>query len=247
MFLVSDFICLWFCVFCEDKGNWGAMRGGGTHPPPKWIEGIKYVGFHVGIRFEFVFYLARALLVSPWLYGDSFFRCYQPWLINCRALSLMTKRLSARRQHLKHQISQKIVSILLLLLECMGKRMIVSNPKITSQKGYPFWPTHINSLPISLFRTASMMDFLHPFFVVRIHKLQNHPSMPMSPRLSQGGATCRPHMAWVPFLFLHHMESTQLYESESFVIMLQMMNLTRMAIPHCIFNVTQLGTSTMPQ
>jgi hypothetical protein len=33
----------------------------------------------------------------------------------------------------------------------------------------------------------------------------------------------------------------------NYVIMLQMMNLTRMAIPHCIFNVTQLGTSTMPQ
>ena len=33
------------------------------------------------------------------------------------------------------------------------------------------------------------------------------------------------------------MESTQLYELESFVIMLQMMNLTIMTIPHCIFNV----------
>jgi len=164
--------------------------------------------------------------------------------------SLTRNGQSAPRQsaptRLKHQISQEIVS-LLLLLECMGNQMIVSNPKITSQKGYPFWPTHINSSPISLFRTASMMDFLHPFFVVRIHKLQNRPSMPMSPRQSQGGATCRPQMAWVLFLFLHHMESTQLYESESYVIMLQTMNLTRMAIPHCIFNVTQLGTSTMPQ
>ena len=147
---------------------------------------------------------------------------------------------------LKHQISQEIV-FLLLLLERMGNQTIVSSRKITSQKGYPFWPTHINSLPISLFRTASMLDFLHPFFVVRIHKLQFRPSMPMSPRQSQGGATCTPQMAWVPFLLLHHMESTQLYELESFVIMLQTMNLTRMAILHCIFNVTQPGTSTMPQ
>jgi hypothetical protein len=92
-----------------------------------------------------------------------------------------------------------------------------------------------------------MMDFLHPFFVVRIHTLPNRPSMPMSLRQSQGGATFTPQMAWVPFLFLRHMESKQLYESESYVIMLQMMNLTRMAIPHCIFNVMQLVTSTMPQ
>ncbi len=97
--------------------------------------------------------------------------------------------------------------------------------KITSQKGFPFWPTHINSSPISLFRTASKMDFLNPIFVVRIHKLQNHPSMPMSIRQrSQGGATCKPQMVWVLFLFLRHMESTQLYKSESFVIMLQTMN-----------------------
>ena len=87
------------------------------------------------------------------------------------------------------------------------------------------------------FKTASKMDFLHPFFVVRIHKLQNRPSMPMSPRQSQEENTCRPQMAWVPFLFLCHMESTQLYESELYVFMLQMMNLTRMAIPHSIFNV----------
>jgi hypothetical protein len=33
----------------------------------------------------------------------------------------------------------------------------------------------------------------------------------MSLRQSQEGATCRPQMAWVPFLFLHHMESTQMY------------------------------------
>jgi len=92
-----------------------------------------------------------------------------------------------------------------------------------------------------------MMDFLHPFFVVRIHKLHNRPSMPMSLSQSQGGATCRPQMALVPFLYLHHMESTQLNDSESYVIMLQMMNLTRMAIPHCIFNVMQLVTSTMSQ
>ena len=52
---------------------------------------------------------------------------------------------------------------------------------------------------------------------------------------------------WVPFLYLHHMESTQLYKSEPYVIMPQMMNLTRMAIPHCIFNVTQWATSTMSQ
>jgi hypothetical protein len=105
----------------------------------------------------------------------------------------------------KHQISQEIV-FLLLLPERMGNQTVVSSRKITSQKGYPFWPTptHINSLPISLFRTASMLDFLHPFFVVRIHKLQFRPSMPMSPRQSQGGATCTPQMAWVPFLFLRH-------------------------------------------
>jgi len=36
---------------------------------------------------------------------------------------------------------------------------------------------------------ASMMDFLHPFFAVSIHKLQNRPSMPMSLRQSQRGAT----------------------------------------------------------
>jgi hypothetical protein len=68
------------------------------------------------------------------------------------------------------------------------------------------------------------MDFLHPFFVVSIHKLQNRQSMPMYLCQSQGGATCMPQMAWVPFLFLRHMESTQMYESESFEIMLQIMN-----------------------
>ena len=81
------------------------------------------------------------------------------------------------------------------------------------------------------------MDFLHPFFVVRIRKLQNHPSMLMSLCQSQEGATCMPQITWVPFLFPRHMESTQLYESESFVTMLQMMNLIKMVIPHYIFNV----------
>ena len=57
----------------------------------------------------------------------------------------------------------------------------------------------------------------------------------------------KPQISWVPFLFPHHMESTQLYESQSFSIMLQMMNLTRKAIPHCIFNVTYLGNSIMSQ
>jgi hypothetical protein len=64
--------------------------------------------------------------------------------------------------------------------------------------------------------------------------------MPMSLCQSQGGAgaTCTSQITWVLFLFPRHMESTQLYELESFVIMLQMMNLTIMTIPHCIFNVT---------
>jgi hypothetical protein len=169
-----------------------------------------------------------------------------PWPMS--AFSHDTRKgLSAPRQFLKPQISRERMS-LLLLLEHMGHRMIVSNWKITSRKGYPSWPTHsIYSSAISLFRTASKMDFLHPFFVVRIQKLKNRPSMPMSLRQSQGGATCRPQMTWVPFLFLLHMESTHLNESESFVIMLQTMNLTRMAILYYIFNLTQLGTSTMPQ
>jgi hypothetical protein len=34
---------------------------------------------------------------------------------------------------------------------------------------------HIHSLPISLFRTASKMDFLYRFFVVRFQELQNLP------------------------------------------------------------------------
>ena len=38
-----------------------------------------------------------------------------------------------------------------------------------------------------------------------------------------------------------------MYESESFVIMLQMMNLMIMVIPHCVFNVTQMGNSTISQ
>jgi hypothetical protein len=54
---------------------------------------------------------------------DSFFRCYQPWSINCRALSLTRKRLSAPRLHLKPQISWERLSLLLLLLERMGNRM----------------------------------------------------------------------------------------------------------------------------
>ena len=49
---------------------------------------------------------------------------------------------------------------------------------------------------------ASKIDFLHPFFAVSIHKLQNRPSMLMSPRQSQGGATCMPQIPWVPFCFL---------------------------------------------
>jgi hypothetical protein len=97
------------------------------------------------------------------------------------------------------------------------------------------------------FRTASKMDFLYPFFIVGIHKLQNRPSMPVSLCQSRGGANCMPQITWVPFLFLRHMESMQLYKSESYVFMLQMMNLTKMVIPHCIFNMTQPGTSTMPQ
>jgi hypothetical protein len=75
----------------------------------------------------------------------------------------------------------------------------------------------------------------------------HRPSMTMSLSQSQGGTTCKPQISWVRFLFPHHMESTQLYESQSFSIMLQMMNLTRKAIPHCIFSVTYPGNSTMPQ
>jgi len=54
-------------------------------------------------------------------------------------------------------------------------------------------------------------------------------------------------ISWVPFLFLRHLESTQMFESQSFSIMLQMMNLTIKAIPHCIFNMTYPGNSTIPQ
>jgi hypothetical protein len=55
----------------------------------------------------------------------------------------------------------------------------------------------------------------------------------------------KPQINWVTFLFPHHLESMQLYESQSFSIMLPMMNLTRKAIPHSIFNVTYPGNSTI--
>jgi hypothetical protein len=55
----------------------------------------------------------------------------------------------------------------------------------------------------------------------------------------------KPQINWVTFLFPHHMESMQLYELQSFSIMLPMMNLTRKAIPHSIFNVTYPGNSTI--
>ena len=116
---------------------------------------------------------------------------------------------------------------------------------LTSRMEYLFWWMHLNSSPIRIFLNASKMGFLMPYFVVWIRKLHNRPSMTMSLRQSQGGTTCKPQISWVPFLFPHHMESTQLYESQSFSIMLQMMNLTRKAIPHCIFNVTYLGNSTI--
>jgi hypothetical protein len=38
-----------------------------------------------------------------------------------------------------------------------------------------------------------------------------------------------------------------MFESQSFSIMLQMMNLTRKAIPHRIFNMTYPGNSTISQ
>ena len=88
------------------------------------------------------------------------------------------------------------------------------------------------------------MDILHPFFGVCIHKLQNCQSMPMS---EPGRSYLQATDGLGPIFFLCHMKSTQLFESKSSVIMLQMMNLMRMAISHCIFDVTQLGTSTMPQ
>ena len=61
--------------------------------------------------------------------------------------------------------------------------------------------------------------------------------MPMSLRQNQEGTTCRPQMEWIMFPFLRHMESMQLYKLESYVIMHQMMNLMKMAMPRCILNV----------
>ena len=75
---------------------------------------------------------------------------------------------------------------------------------LTSRKEYLFWWTHSNSSPIRILLNAPKMGFLIPYFVVWIRKLHNRPSMTMSLSQSQGGTTCKPHISWVPFLFLSH-------------------------------------------
>ncbi len=75
---------------------------------------------------ELCLFLSMAFLL------DSFFRCYQPWPINRRAVSLTRKGLSAPKQHLRDVMHVAIPNIVLL----SGKiKTAKSTSKVKSKMG----------------------------------------------------------------------------------------------------------------